>query len=123
MLDFLNTTQLALMEKSLEGLWTRQKVIDDNLANFDTPGYKAKYVEFEDALRSSMKTGSVSRINNVKPYIGTDTTTTTRIDGNNVDSDRENVELARTKIQYDYLIRKMSDEFYRLKYAISEGKV
>ena len=36
---------LSLMTKALDGLWKRQEVISNNLANVDTPGYKSQYVK------------------------------------------------------------------------------
>ena len=51
-----------------------------------------------------------------------DNFTTERADGNNVNIDVENLEMARTQLQYQYLTRGLSDSFSRLRYAISEGK-
>ena len=94
---------------------------------FDTPGYKSKKVEFESLLELALKGAKsedeiLSKIREIKPEIVTDTTTTTREDGNNVDLDRENVELARTQIQYEYLTHILSSHINRLKYVINEGR-
>ena len=45
-----NSKSLGMMRASLQGLSVQQEVILHNLANLDTPGYKAKYVSFEDTL-------------------------------------------------------------------------
>ena len=48
--------------------------------------------------------------------------TTMRLDGNNVDIDAENAELAKNEIYYNTLVEKINSEFSRLKMAINEGK-
>ena len=135
MLNFLDTPNFALMRKELDVLWQRESVITENIANIDTPNYKAKRLLFEtileDKLQNMRKFGNFGKvnknevmnvINSAEPKIVTDKRTEARADGNNVDIDSENVELARVKIQYDYMIRKITDEYNLLKKAINEGK-
>ena len=135
MFTFLETPSFALMRKQLDALWLRESVITENIANIDTPRYKAKRVLFEsildDKLKSMKKFGNFTRsdregvirlINSVEPEIVTDKRTEARADGNNVSIDGENIELTRTKLQYDYMIRKLSNEYSLLKKAINEGK-
>ena len=116
---------LLIAEKSLDDLWMKEKVISGNLANVDTPGYKSKEVEFEkifkEALLSSSggDTGDLS--DSLRFQIVEDTSTQAREDGNNVDAVKENIELAGTQLQYEYMIRAVSSEISRLKYAINEG--
>jgi flagellar basal-body rod protein FlgB len=47
---------------------------------------------------------------------------TMRMDGNNVDIDREMTELAQNTIQYNSLIQKASDEYARLNIAITGSR-
>jgi flagellar basal-body rod protein FlgB len=65
---------------------------------------------------------SLEAIRNSKISIYSDHSTAMRADGNNVDMDLENIEMAKVQIQYAYLSRSMTDMFSRLRYAISEGK-
>jgi flagellar basal-body rod protein FlgB len=51
-----------------------------------------------------------------------DFSTSERADGNNVNVEAENIDMAKTQIQYQYLTRGMSDMYSRLRYAISEGR-
>ena len=62
------------------------------------------------------------RLESIKPEIFTDDRTEMRVDGNNVDIDHENIEMARTQIQYNFMIRKITDEYNLLRHAISEGR-
>ena len=47
-MSFLTSNSQLLLEKSMGFLWTKQAAILDNIANAETPNYKAKVVTFED---------------------------------------------------------------------------
>jgi flagellar basal-body rod protein FlgB len=119
---------IALLQKSLDLVWCRQQMTLNNIANSDTPGYKSKSVEFETLLKSAMggraKTEKemAERIRSVSPRIVKNSSTSARADGNNVDLDAENIELARTQLQYQYLANSLTSQINRLKYVINEGK-
>ncbi|MEG0894382.1 MAG: flagellar basal body rod protein FlgB [Oscillospiraceae bacterium] len=123
MLDSFSNT---LLQKSLDGLWQRQQAILNNLANYETPNYKKKYVEFEKYLKQAIdesdnktKSQKISLIDNTHSYMGTSKSETLRADGNNVDVEQENIELARAQLQYSTAIRQVSDNLSRLRSAIS----
>ena len=54
-MDFLTSNSQLLLEKSMGFLWTKQAAILDNIANAETPNYKAKVVTFEDSLRTRLE--------------------------------------------------------------------
>ena len=143
MLNFLDTANFKTMQKSLDILTKRIEVTGQNISNVNTPFYKAKKLEYENlfteklvmlnnsyALQMRLKKGGSEEyekkienwISSVKPKIYTDEETETRVDGNNVDMDHENLELARFQLQYNYMIRKITDEYNLLKHAIAEGR-
>ena len=109
-----------LIQKALDGIWQRQKAIANNIANHETPGYKATKVSFEHALRKELLNGN--NIKDSKIEVFTDRSGEERADGNNVNLESENIEMARTQLQYQFLTRAMTDMYARLRYAISEGK-
>ena len=93
---------INVLEKASDASWTRNSVISNNIANVDTPGYKRKDVQFEQYLQSAVS-GGCSLDDNVaeadlESLTGTTytdyATASYRIDGNNVDIDTENAELA-----------------------------
>jgi flagellar basal-body rod protein FlgB len=129
MSDIFGGSSMTILQKSLDALWTRQKVVSNNIANVDTPGYKSQSVEFESLLNDALQGSSgqtenelSEKLQNLDPQVHQDTSTSMRADGNNVDIDSENVALARTQIEYLYATRMMSSEISRMKYAITEGK-
>ncbi len=124
----------AILQKALDGTWQRQRAIANNIANHETPGYKAIKVNFEDSLERELKklesgipaketiVEGMRALKDSEINVFSDYSTSGRADGNNVDMDLENIEMAKTQIQYQYLTRSMTDMFARLRYAISEGK-
>ena len=118
---------LLLGEKTLDSLWMRQNLTMNNIANVDTPGFKSQYMTFENELaqkirsaltvkKTSMK--NVARgIENMRPSVHTTLNESTRLDYNNVDMDQEQVELARTAYEYQFMISSVSSDLSRLRSA------
>ena len=50
-----NSVNLSLLNRTLDGLWLRQQTTMENIANYSTPGYKSKTVDFESMLSSNLK--------------------------------------------------------------------
>lgn len=127
-MNWLDGISVNLINKDLDGLWTRQQVISDNIANVETPGYKTKSVSFENQLRAQLadtSSGKREKINNIKntnPVTNLTNDEVLRADGNNVDVEKENMELARTQLNYMYSLQGLSDYFSRLRYAITGSK-
>ena len=122
----LDDAYLGIMNKTLDGLWTRQEVISDNLANFETPNYKRKTVSFEESLQNAILSTeetdhTYEDIYNSSILFGEDNETV-RLDGNSVDLEQEQLSMIKTTYQYMYTQRLMSDYFSRLSTAINEGK-
>lgn len=116
-------SSISIMSKVLDCLWTRQEVISDNLSNVETPGYKAKYVTFEDALRRSLETAGTrqERLEAVRKSpceIKETKGRTERADGNNVDATEEFVEMTRNAYQYQYLLNAVNQDIARLRSVI-----
>ena len=119
-----------LLDKAADASWTRESVISQNIANVDTPGYKRQEIDFEAQLKQALKhfkytslDEKVSKLNsshlNAKIY--TDLSNYSyRLDGNNVDIDTENVELASEQIKYEAITTSISSEFNRMKEAIGK---
>jgi flagellar basal-body rod protein FlgB len=122
----------AILHRALDGTWQRQRAIANNIANHETPGYKAMKVNFEDSLNNEIQklnkhtfgrhSKDLEAIRNSEINVFIDRFTSERADGNNVNLDLENIEMAKVQIQYQYLTRSMTDMYSRLRYAISEGR-
>ena len=56
-----DSAPINLLEKALAGSSLRHKVISDNIANINTPGYKRKEVSFEEELVAAAEAGDARR--------------------------------------------------------------
>jgi len=103
----------------------RQQVISSNLANVDTPGYKAKETTFEDALESSRLTLRTTDEKHLKKSVTEGTYQVkddpfSRIgnDSNTVDIDREMMKLNQNQIMFDASAEVISNKIQELKDVI-----
>ena len=53
-MDFITSNSQRMMESSMRFLWSKQTAILDNISNAETPGYKTKYVTFEESFKRSL---------------------------------------------------------------------
>jgi len=125
-----------ILQKGLSASWMRSAVIRNNIANVETPGFKASDVEFESLMARSLQGSGFSHakthpghrdfstddISSVKSRIVQREDLAMRMDGNNVDIEAENVKLAQNSLYYNTLLEKMNSELRRLRSAISEGR-
>ena len=126
-MDWLDSIPSAFLQKDLDGLWARQKVISDNMANIETPGYKEKNISFENQLKSKIDSidGSgnvpdeINGIEDTKPLMTENARETYRADNSGVDLEQQMVSMARTSLNYSYSLQTMGDYFTRLKAAIT----
>src|SRR4029078_11167908 len=103
-MELFDVTQKSL-EVALHGTELRQQVISNNLANVNTPGFKRSDVEFGPALAEALQfNGTNSAVGAVTPVVKTDTLSAMRVDGNNVDVDREATYLGRAKMRDSALL-------------------
>lgn len=119
---------IDVLGKAANASWIRNEVLNNNIANDDTPGYKRQDVQFDDILARELRSvrykdldEAVAKVDKsrINGRIYTDAVNYSyRIDGNNVDMDTENVELASNQIKYNALVDCIVQEFTRLKSVI-----
>lgn len=128
---------MQALTASLKFRQLRQELHASNIANAETPGYKAKKLDFEDALaraldvdgQLAMKTSDSQHFNvggggfnNLQPEIYEDSNGIVSPDGNNVDRDAEMAEMAENKIMYDATVQLINKKLGLLKYAVGSGQ-
>ncbi|NLL52440.1 MAG: flagellar basal body rod protein FlgB [Peptococcaceae bacterium] len=133
MADWLNSSILNLLERGLDGLALRQKVLADNIANVDTPGFKKSDLNFEQYLQAAIDSRQDSRLPankditynhswpvKARDFVEKDLATSFRNDGNNVDIDSEMTKLAQNNLHYDALTTMLIGHLSILKTVIKE---
>jgi flagellar basal-body rod protein FlgB len=101
-----------VLNTALDGIAQRQRVIADNIANVDTPGYRAVSVDFETSLRAAIASGDTTA--DLQPaLLATDTPV--GANGNNVDLRKETMAAVQTQFQYQIMTRATTDRFDLMK--------
>ena len=121
-----NATRAAKV--ALDGLSLRQQAISRNLANIDTPGYRAQTVDFKATLeRLSKKGGNLSLALTSSAHqaapgdpdplyqLSNRPGGSFRADQNNVDIDVEMTDMSEVGIQYQAVSQAVSQKLLLLK--------
>lgn len=117
-----NDVTYLLLKKMLDVCTLRHRIIANNIANVDTPGYKRATVIFEEKLRSLLKRGlNAEKIREIQPQIYIDETSTWREDFNNVDIEKEMVRLSTNTLRYSIYAQLIEKKLQMIKQAI-KGK-
>lgn len=131
-------------DKTLNALTTalnfremRQKLITSNVANANTPGFKAKQLDFEAALARALDVdGNMAMnvtdgrhhnvgsggFNNLEPEIYDAPNGVVSENGNTVDVEAEMAQMAENKLMYDALVQLINKKMGIMKYAINSEK-
>jgi flagellar basal-body rod protein FlgB len=107
------------LERYMDLLSARQKLVASNIANADTPGYKAKDIDFQFEFMSALgKEGAAGTAPDVVEVPGL----VTRNDGNNVSLDRESRLLSENALRFNLASSLYKAQIRSLRSAIQEGK-
>ena len=100
-----------------------------NLANVDTPGYKAKEITFSDALKTKLAAPANSTFPNSRTSAAAIDVSTreaeglpARRDGNNVQLDRELLAMSRAAGDFSAAQTALAAKFRLVRYAIHESR-
>jgi flagellar basal-body rod protein FlgB len=132
----LNDKTIKALAASLNFRQMRQEIISSNVANAETPGYKTKRVDFEQALARALDVDGEQGLNttderhfnvgnggfgNLKPEIYDDPNGVVSEDGNTVDRDAELAKMAENKILYDAAVQLLNKKIGLMKYAVGSN--
>jgi flagellar basal-body rod protein FlgB len=122
---------LAFIHTALNLRAKRQEVLASNIANSDTPNYKARDLDFAGALKSALGTagGSIKLARTSAQHLdasgSADSTLKYRssvqpsLDGNTVDMDVERAHFAENSLHYQFLLDRATNQFKTLSMAIT----
>lgn len=107
-------------KRLLDATHMRHEAIASNLANVETPGYKRVDIssDFTKEFNTLLKAGEVAK--SPAPVVREDATaTSTRLDGNNVEVERELLHMSSNTLQFDVLSEFVSGSLKQLRLAIT----
>jgi flagellar basal-body rod protein FlgB len=101
------------IERYMDLVSARQKLVASNIANADTPGYKTRDIDFQSEFQSALDAAppAVVEVPGLK----------IKNDGNNVSLDRESRLLAENALRFNIATELMRSEIQTLHEAIHEG--
>lgn len=121
MLDNFLGGHIDRIGQSLNLATTRQRVLTENMANINTPGYKRRDVDFTIAMDDAqeiLRTRTALR----GPGGLRQSQASIRTDGNSVDLEKEVYAIAETELRYNLLTDMAARYFSGLKNVIREGR-
>jgi flagellar basal-body rod protein FlgB len=113
---------LTRLETALDVRLESQNVLNGNLANVDTPGYRPKELDFGKALaaaESAKEAGAQPA--SPEQFIKTAEKLEGGLDGNGVDLDKTMVELARNSLLYGAAAKAAGKKLAILRYVATDG--
>jgi flagellar basal-body rod protein FlgB len=133
-MKLLNDPIMGALKQNLNLRLENQNVISSNIANADTPGYKAKAMDFEHAMRDAMDLEDNIKVQATNPdHFGSrdpasvegdvydDPNGIESLDGNTVDRSAEMAKMKENEILYTASIEAMRKKLAMLEYGITEG--
>ena len=126
-MDFLSSNSELLLEKSMGFLWTKQAAILDNIANAETPNYKAKVVTFEETIKDKLEQAAklpegagkaVREILEDSELNVFEAQEQTRMDDNGVNVTSEMTEMIRNAYQQQYVYKAITQHYSILRMAV-----
>ena len=110
----MNDVTIGVLQQSMRGLAARQRALADNIANLETPGYRAKRVDFESSLDAARQAGAPT-----SAVIGEHRSTDpTGVNGNNVNLDDETVQSTDTALRYQLSVEALNAKYRLLRTAV-----
>ena len=123
---------ISNLERALNYSSTKQKIISQNIANIDTPNYKAKDVSFKSALNEAANKNIQANKSDYRHYSFSKGSSEAVViqknsvsyneNGNSVDIDKEMADLATNQIYFNALTERISGKFSTLQNVIRGGK-
>lgn len=128
--------KLAVLQQAMDLRTQRHQVLASNIANADTPNYKARDFDFSTAMDAAMqqqKPGLEMSRTSTQHLSGTAadngpvklayrTETQSSVDGNTVDMDVERAQIADNAFHYEFLTQLISDKISGMRTAISSNQ-
>ena len=101
------------LERYLDLLSTRQKLVASNVANADTPGYRTRDIDFQAEFQSAL---------GLLPTVVEVTGLPVKNDGNSVNLDREARLLAENAMRFQLASSLLRSQIRIVRSAIEEGR-
>lgn len=124
---------ISVLSQAMNLRTQRHQVLASNIANADTPNYKARDFSFEKAMQNAVAgrgAGGIALATTASNHLrggGANggaalqfrTETQSAVDGNTVDMDVERAQIAENALQYQIVSQLISDKFKGMRSALA----
>jgi flagellar basal-body rod protein FlgB len=119
----MNDATVEAVSRFLDVNVARYRLIASNLANVDTPGYRARDLDFRAELARASAAGEDGGLSDASytPVAKTLHGLIERPDGNDVSVERETLAMAETQMRFNLGVSLLKDEFHTISQAINSG--
>ncbi|HUW66317.1 MAG TPA: flagellar basal body rod protein FlgB [Spirochaetia bacterium] len=136
-MSLFDSNVIQALTDTLNAASVRQQVIANNIANAETPGFKRSDTRFSDMLAQALgqpagkiplsqdntrDMGGAPSLQDLAPQVVTDYTTAGQLNGNNVDMDVEQSNMATNTLLYDTAAQELSDRLSLESYVITTNQ-
>ncbi len=135
-MSLIKSESLTILEKFLDLSLKKHSVIASNIANANTPNYKAREMDFEEAFKQALGEGEdgvslkttnpkhlsdANSVENLSPAVEI-SSAPARPDGNNVNMEKEMVKLTENNITYNLGVQLISKRLKEIRLAITSDR-
>ena len=127
-MEGITNNSMRMMEKSMEFLWAKQTALLDNIANAETPNYRAKLVTFEEEFQRELEGADHGRNKRTKQTMrGAIENASWQVEElpevarraeNGVNVTEQMTELVRNAYQMQYVYQSLNSDLAALRTAI-----
>lgn len=127
-MEGITNNSMRMMEKSMEFLWAKQTALLDNIANAETPNYRAKLVTFEEEFQRELEGADHGRNKRTKQTMRgaienaswqvEELPEVARRDENGVNVTEQMTEIVRNAYQMQYVYQSLNSDLAALRTAI-----
>ena len=124
--------QIPRMQTVLDLASSRQKLLTENVANAETPGYRRKDIDFQSELKSAMSGSTAGTVKTTRPEHmgGAEAGHVPKVERENIPEgqeygvsiDQEMAQVARNQMEFNVAARIVQKKFEALKTAIRSGR-
>lgn len=127
--------EVGFVQAALNARAMRQEVLAANIANADTPNYKARDVDFAAALAAAKGVGGLELTRTASMHLAGAgasasangavkyrTAVQPSLDGNSVDLDVERAAFAENAMHYQFLLERARSTFSRMSMALESSR-
>ena len=117
-----NDRTFTALQAGMDAMWMKQQIHQNNIANYETPNYKANTIDFQELMQQQMdlQTGKKTTKFDYVATVSEDNETFMRLDGSNVDLEKEQLEMWRAYAQYSYLEYEINKNFEQYTTVLSK---